>query len=75
MKDKLDSGLTNGDDYPVICENTITSATADLVDNVGTTTEDAIRLKAFGLFDTGTDASCYFPLGVNGADDAGATVG
>ena len=75
MLDRLDSGLADGDSYPVVCENAITTATADLDDNVGTTTQDAIRLKAFGLFDTSTAANCYFPLGVNGANDNGATVG
>jgi hypothetical protein len=60
----LDSGLTNGDAFPIWCEGGLmsTAKTVTIVDD----TKDSIRIGTFDTFDTSTTASCYYPLGISG---------
>lgn len=68
QSEMLGSGLSDGDVFPVICEDamTDTTMTATIMDG----TKDVIRISNFGKFDSTNTANCYFPLGANGTGTA-----
>lgn len=64
VQDKLGSGLTKGDAYPVICENGISasSTTYTLIDEASV---EGVRVETFSGYTASSilAADCYFPIG------------